>query len=747
MKAKSFKFRPLALSLLLAGVVPLSAVAAPPAGSPYATDVQNSYVHDATSDGIAQLNMVLCIMNAMSPADLVNQGAYVALIDKNKCDTSGRDSASNSSGDASGAESAPDYMKAVVNVTRADTSSPMIGKVWMHMEEQGNPITILVRVTASQSPADVPPYGVFRLDYIGKAGSMTAFNGYIESTASDISYFENSFMGGPAETRALRIAATSTTAGAGSMNNNGQAFDFAYNPGYFRRSDGVDDRCFDRNGTAASRSVWRYGTYDDTTGERVDQANPGFPINASYNGASHYGFASYWGIHFQDLDLNAIADAQPIIGLTISDQRPNSTATYSLSKVSGKLTKWTQQSSSLAAMDGIPFIFNGDLTGKATGNSAVTGFDNWRVTWNNTAGTFTVTGKQNCGQNGCVVADISPTATITTNALDHQPVNGWSDSFGGNINLPPTGSPHTGTDPVYFYTQSVVFPGTTVPTLYCLSRCPTATSMAAFTGSNSPFDANTEMQWFSAPSTASTVSYSFGAGGLMEGSTVMVDTNASHFGGGGMYSNGIMTGRLFESAPSHTNCPQFMTGSEVCEEPNPSVYYTWQTGPNQWDQAMWLTPTGSSTPVALDPPQNVHYTVTAQDDTSQSAAWVGKSIQLQFNGFGNLWGLPGNCVDPVDNSVVSCGPNVRFVPSFALHDGATMSLGSSTLIVKALDAEMRLSNVPLSTCTGANLNLNPQTPPTSAGLHDPSSSSDAYYIDVEPTPVLMTPKVIHGVVQ
>ena len=64
-----------------------TAWAAPPATSPYVTDAQNMYVQDATSQGIGNVNMVLCIMNAMnvSGSGMLNKGAYIALIDVNKC--------------------------------------------------------------------------------------------------------------------------------------------------------------------------------------------------------------------------------------------------------------------------------------------------------------------------------------------------------------------------------------------------------------------------------------------------------------------------------------------------------------------------------------------------------------------------------------------------------------------------------------------------------------------------------------
>src|ERR1700757_644871 len=110
-----------ALSLMVAMSV---AWAAPPANSPYATDPQNTQVQDATSQSIGQVNMITCVMSSMRPDALVNQGPYVALIDKNKCDAQKQSSTANSG--SSGGSQAPDYMTATVNSTRASNTDPMI---------------------------------------------------------------------------------------------------------------------------------------------------------------------------------------------------------------------------------------------------------------------------------------------------------------------------------------------------------------------------------------------------------------------------------------------------------------------------------------------------------------------------------------------------------------------------------------------------------------------------------------------
>jgi len=220
---------------------------------------------------------------------------------------------------------------------------------------------------------------------------------------------------------------------------------------------------------------------------------------------------------------------------------------------------------------------------------------------------------------------------------------------------------------------------------------------------------------------------------------------AGQYPQGSMYAqNGINTGRLFEAAPSAQNCGGMAPMGTVCEPANPTVYYNWVTGTQQWQQSLWLNSGGSA--VAFDPPQNIAYTVPTG---AQYGAFAGKSILLQFNGFGNLYGIPGSCVDPVNNADVPCNtPNARYVPLFSLPDGATMTLPnpSTPLLVKALNAEIRLANLGPSASTACSaMSLATVAPPT-GGTHDPTNSADAFYIGAKPV-VTAAPKVIDGVVQ
>jgi hypothetical protein len=329
----------LAISLLFG-----TTVSAAPTSGPYLTDPQNEYVQDATSEAIGNLNMILCIMSGMnmSGSGMINGGPYIALVDMNECKAKGGSSGSSSG--SSGASASVNYMTSIVDVTRASNSAPMIANVWMSLTEQGLTQDIYVKVTATSSPTDVPPYGVFRMDFLGKdtTSSVEQMRGFIDSRSGALQYFET---GINSSNIALALTATDTTSGSGTLTTAGHGpvftpvtYDFNYNPANFRRADdSSNDRCFDRLKAHADRSVWRYGTYNNSDGTRVDQANPSFQTKATYGGNSYYGYAGYWGIGFQGLDLNSSAFnvPNPIAGLVVLDQRPGNTSTYSLSKVGG----------------------------------------------------------------------------------------------------------------------------------------------------------------------------------------------------------------------------------------------------------------------------------------------------------------------------------------------------------------------------------------------------------------------------
>lgn len=785
-----------------------SVFAAPPSTSPYAKATLQSYVQDAASEGLNTPNMVICIMNAMSPADMLSQKGlanakgekevqYVALVDFNKCNKSSQGKTSSS--ESNGSSDTPNWITATVNITRASNTAPMVGKIWMSITGEDNvPKSVYVSSTATTSPYESPPYGKLRIDYAGYSDTTNAlgFLGFVDADGGNLTHVETGPQSGNTK---LTLTATSTTAGSGVMQttdftNGGNSqlnLRFAYNTDYFARKMGNADICFNRDKDKASKSVWQYGTYDAVTGEIVDQSHPSFQLKGTYNGKESWGFASYWGINFGSVSqttMAGFADGEITAISGIIDQRKDHSETYKLYKSSGRLVKYTSNQATLQDLDGVQINLGGDGCKLINGrdnhtNSAVatptianvrsgsdcigqntSDFAQWIIQWNKTLadpsgvagkGNFELVGVQVCNGPCTTYAFAQPYKPVKA-GFTNQPINAWSSSM-GQINIPlasgntmsnPNNSTlHQNSDPIFYFTQSVVLPSASTLNLECLSNCPTAGAIANYTSNQNnttPYKTGTNTQWGSGTVRQS---YTFGSDGLKD------DTNAAVSGANlpttGNYQNGLSSGRLFETGTANSslvngaNC--FLNSPNgYCEPSAPSSYYQFQTGAQMWNNTYWLTTSGNV--VTFDPPASITYTVPSTPTGQQPGAYDGKTVQMSFNGFGNI-GIPGQCVNVSDNTKADdcSGSGKRWVPAFALADGTQVTINNKSVLIKQLNAELRLKKedctaVNMSTSAAAGLSL-----PTSTPV-DPSLNASANYIGTKPT-VTSAPSVIHGVIQ
>jgi hypothetical protein len=742
--------------LLLAAAVPCAlvpalSVAAVPAGSAYRTDPQSSHVQDQTSEDIQNVNMITCIMSAVRGDALVNQGDYVALIDKNKCDAKAA---------ASGAQGT-DYMTAVVNSSRASNTDPMRVKLWISNEEEGRKMTIFANLSATSAPTASNPYGVFRVDYCGKpaSGGACMFNGYLDSSDAGIVYYELSQQPNWSQTIALALTASGTTSGSGRIQSvqNGSSSDFAfsYDPTLFRRSDGTNDQCFSRDATdpGTGFSVWRYGLYDVATGARVDR-NSGFPIQFTANGTTYQGFLGYYGLSLPSAASAALTNGATVDKVDYSNGSATRTS-YTIVKSAGKLTKYTKQTTTLNRLDHIPINtwFGMDVQQSppfagAQPNSQYT------VYWDDAAGTFKVSGQTICDSSGCNTVTMSPEPSVPASYWAARGgLNGNSQSLGGEVFVALAGvqTVDSTTVNVVYRTQDLVYPSDLPAQLYCVNNCPTAATLASYfapgSADASPYVAQTFNSWSPVqPSGVVTYTGSAGTATIQDGTGADVTfADATAMQSKPMYSNGVRTGRLFvnladaECSPGSNTYCDWQVGTA-------NVYYVWETGPNNWNQfAAAKDATGAF--VKFDPPLSLAYTVPSG---AQYGEYAGKSLVLQYAGFGNLWGIPGRCFSQVDNSPVSCNvQGARYVAAFAIPFDETTGVATASdgtqYLVKWLDREIRFAAKDPSVCVADNLALPTSnvTLPTNAGLQDPSDPASPISIGTPPT-VTSAPRVIQG---
>jgi hypothetical protein len=352
-----------------------------------------------------------------------------------------------------------------------------------------------------------------------------------------------------------------------------------------------------------------------------------------------------------------------------------------------------------------------------------------------------------------------PTPTINMGTLQWGELNFWSQSLGGQVRVPLSGcqqtfqvgcqpSPTTFCQPtttctapadgldIVFFAEDLVYPTDTVPAaLACYDNCPKVDANG---------EAYTEMMMSGPSNTATTYSFDTIAMVLKDAGnkpvvmTALTTTNPW----------GINTGALIaDTQKDLLDCnwdgdQKPLTQPGICGWKAWSVldvFYTWQTGPDNWNQFTALK--DGATFLTFEPPLQVRY-------VHHKAPYDGSTFMMDYSGFGQLNGIPGMCVNmdtglKVDCSTGSNNNTVRWVPAFVIPskqaDGSLTSVtaGGTTYYVKPLEMEQRMKAVSTSDCSALTLTRFPL--PDMSIWNDPALGTE---------PVVTTaPKVIGGEVQ
>lgn len=763
---------PFAVTGLTAGLA--SAQVLPPTSGAYTTDRSNTWVQDRVGDRISTVNMIMCVMGAMRGDAKVNQGAYVALIDQEKCQGRGDNSKSTSS--SAGASNATNFMTAVVQSTQASESAPLIMKAWLKDEsEADHEALIYVYLEATAGRSDENPNGLFKMYFCGQPVGDTSdtcmFRGSLQSTAEGLRFYENEGGGGNVTQLVLQNNPVNDT-GVGRIQgsnvdqpNENFSYQFAYNANHFKRQEeGQSEVCFSRSEDDAETSTWRYGTYR-ADGSRLEIDNPGFSVKYTLNGRTYYGFWSFWGLWMPEAVMADLALETPLGVMT----RRVGDADQTVTPVTkgGKLWAMTLQTSSLGAMKNVPMSF-------WTNQEVVAGHANtsYELQWKDVAGQYKLmaVSYQNCsGDNGCSPAPLDTPVEITADM-----VRGWgykslqvffpSGGGSGAIAVPDTGE--FGADTAVRYrSRQLVSHAASALDLHCLTNCPESGNNLVSGGTlvDNPMKASS---W--GPS-VSTTAYHFASGMLYEGGSVndaaAVNAASASANSMGNYRWGINTGMmvaaanvgdiLCDSQGRSASQEGHETLDRYCSHliDQVTTVYQWETGPNAWNQYF------GANGITIDAPLQLSFAVAAQftdgvanpdnnvrgGGASQIGKYNGNVLALQFSGFGELQGVPGNCVNPDDNSPTQCGPGTRWVPAFDIKDGATVSGDGGTYFVRYLEREKRLGKVICDGSVSIDLTAAGALTLPSEGFVDINSRTQIGA--TVPTPSSTKPAVIDGIVQ
>ncbi|MBI5408926.1 MAG: hypothetical protein HZA14_06135, partial [Nitrospirae bacterium] len=627
-----------------------------PANSDYYNDKQEVYVHERSAEAFSIINEILCAMAQSKYDSMMNKGDYKAQIDMNQCskDKDSASSAGESSQNQSSGSTAPDYEMWTVNSSRADDASPHIVKVWMHEEaEHDMPAKVIfVKVTITEGKSDTNPYGIFTLNFKSHPEvngvvdtNTTAFKGYLK-TEKDAATNEvllkfvcEGNEGGSFSEKTVLNRAIDGSSGTGSayMTDSwgGETktgnFNIAFNTANFLRADAVsgDQKCFSR--TSFDETAWDYGLYG-SSGSRVNR-NSGFPIKKD----NYYGWIGYYGLWLPD-------EAGVINGTTVYKvaygQGGETAIPYTVVKKGGRLKKHTRNMTTLGAIKNVP------LDWWDMGNSA-------RVKWNGT--NFVKFAQMNQQTH---MWENTAESVLDLSNLNFGELNFWSQSLGGQVRVKLTctwnngfscNNPTNNTQ-VIFFKEDAVFPGDTVPAgLKCYDNCPKYTAAA---GGVKPSDATYTNDYN--PQTAQAHDYTFSSSAddmvLKDGGNSLLWVSD----GSGQNQWGFMSGPLFN--PSAGNlallaCDDWNNNqlqddgtcgwkawSELTE------YYTWETGPEQWNQFTALKDS-NGTVLKFEAPLQLQYVHSQTNASAYDYKYNGVSFYLEYSGFGNLHGIPGTCID------------------------------------------------------------------------------------------------------
>jgi hypothetical protein len=295
---------------------------------------------------------------------------------------------------------------------------------------------------------------------------------------------------------------------------------------------------------------------------------------------------------------------------------------------------------------------------------------------------------------------------------------------GGSWNVPNAPADSTS---VVFNTREPIFPGDSAPsTLACYDRCPNPATLASGTET-------TAYLRFSGLDNASAVNpYYYSFDNTTNGMVLKFDNNSTSTSvllssANSNLSYGVHSGILFDNTSANYTALQCdWNSSYICPwnaRQAMSTFYTWETGPNQWNKLTVLVDSDNSS-VKFDPPMNVKY-IHSGTGSNSGKSYDNATFYLEYGGHGDLWGLPSFCISRKTGEKTSCTNDgtTRWIEEIAIPAAsrATQTKDDTThYMIKPLDVEQTMKKASSDTaCTTAGLSLGGLSLPDVSRYSDP----------------------------
>lgn len=686
------------------------------------------FVEEASLENLAQAEAIMCYIGQTRPEMFVNAGQYVALVNESLC----RDDGNRGGGGSNNEQS---IITMIVEVTR-EAERPLTARGWVtDIGEEG--VEIQFTLAVASGPTAANPLGIFRMNWDEKYLATSVGGGLIESSIPEtegqiaLRFFEEQAQ--PDRTRvggatALLSASDTgelsgkvTTFNEGSESYNGETFSYALDylvafDSNLIRADGTVDgaaqaRCLSRSDF--NSKVYRYGLYN-VDGSRVE-LNSGFPIEFDYNGATRSGHASFWGV-WTEGDIT-LSDGDSVRRVEWVDGQKQ-TSDYTISKAPGKLFKYTAKTITLNELQGVDLEYWDNQTN-----------EQYVVQFNGTS--FEKVSKKTYQNDGppLIVGASGPVGANDWGSYNFY-VNGLSAGISFNAQ---DFAANGGNLTVKYHKQTLVSGTANVPSgnLVCVAECvkiPMADSDFDSQSENGPY-LTVSTNWGTTrwPENVASplATYRFDAT-----NNVLELTNGTEFAlpsgvdrdSAGQFAY-VSTGMLipesvYNATPNKSNISPWDYENLLDE------FYRWESGFDPWSQFVSVKDANGNY-AQFDQPLRFSYTHTQANDYDNNAnnPAVGKKFEIEYGGFGELWGIPWN---PVPGTQ-------EWAPDFSIASGTT--LGDYT--IKALTVAQQ----PAAAADCSALSLADPLPKTTSADRTPVDNGTM------PDKTILQTRVISGEIQ
>lgn len=717
--------------------------------SDYMSDPVHTHVFDRSIESLSTVNMILCLMDQTRASDMVNTGAYIALVNSAKCETGKNQSSSGQSGQSS--SQTVEYEKWTINATRVDDSSPMIVKIWVPKSENGgggsqggppNPMDnqeILVETIVTSGVTDANPFGSFTLNFKGvvdgtevggTAGTeVPLMKGALFTVSNNSGKPEFKFietagaaLGGDLATigqsrtqssHVLLDDSAGTTGQAMTHTDESQTYDdpmdspdmgditqsknetfsVAFNSANFLRTlDSADDTqdetvCTSR--TTFNSNVWRYNLYHAANGTFNGKA-----VTEGQRVELDSGFPFSLDGKFGHVGYWGVwyegGDVANGTAIQKVDFATGTTTPYTVQISPGRLIHRSASTEGLTQYRGYEFSYSGMGPGSVWGTWAVT------VDSNND---FVITGSIEWGESGPSVTTV--TSTVITPSASGENLWLWSDSLGGNVTYVHDSDVLAANREVTMYSQefvlandSVFGASTSIP-LYCYERCIkgglTQAAVSAMTMQDELYHPALSVDWGTMPPTLSSPPYTYTAE-ISNGMVIVKDHNGNVVD---TDDNGTALDLSALGFDWGLNTAEMVVSQTGIDMPwdiyKATESYRWETGSNSWNRQTSVV-AGDGTIATFDKPVDLAYTHSTANDANGDATYDGKKFRLNYGGPGELWGFPW--AEDADG---------RWHSSVTLADAVELTDGTSTFVVKGMEKEQTMADQDISLCSALSV--------------------------------------------